>query len=408
VEPPSEQTTTTQESKDSEDDGPQQLEHRTGKLTTRKDQRGLWPRLFDYPGRLIQNMVRAPRPLGDGSPDLQKIAKLAEQSPRANAYLSVDSELRAYECDAGVVTFATSGRTAFVVGGPHTGGNEQMTKDLLNKFQGAAKAVGYRRILLFPLLGDQRHLADNTGFETIETGSEAFIDLDEFTLRGKEFADLRQMRNRAQKRYNLSVDELDPESDRQAMTRVYRSWLEERPSRHRMTLVVGRPQFDRPLGRRYFGVRDDSGLRVFLTLVPCFDGRGWGVDVMARPGDAPAGAMDLLISETALAVRDEGAELFSVGACPMALKSEESARHRPLLRAAFRYLYGSKLGNRLFNFQSLHRYKMKFNPRWEPVCLAAWPRVSAAGLYVGCGMWGLFGAPWRTSPRPAITAAPSS
>lgn len=366
--------------------------------TIQRSKRRLLPLLLDAPGRLIQRWVSAPDPLGESSPDLDDIARHAQRSNRANGYLSVDSELRAFRCDSGVVTFATSGRTAFVVGGPHTNTEAGETSALLKQFREAAESCGYRRILLFPILAAERDAAHNAGFDTVVTGVEAFVDLEEFTLAGKNFADLRQMRNRAKKRYDASVVELYPDANRVELERVYQTWLSERPTRHRMTLVVGKPEFEKPRGRRYFGVKTGDHLEAFITLVPCFDGRGWGVDVMARPDATPAGAMDLLISEAAKLVRDEGAELFSIGACPMAITEAGGRREHPLIRMVFRTLYSTRLGNRLFNFRSLHRYKMKFNPRWESVYMATWPRVSVFSLYVGCGMWGLFGSPWRSSP----------
>ncbi|MCA9531353.1 MAG: DUF2156 domain-containing protein [Myxococcales bacterium] len=366
---------------------------------THPDRRGWLPALLDAPGRCAQGLVHPPAPLGEARPDLDHVASVARKSRRANGYLSVDPELRAFECAAGLVTFATSGRTAFIVGGPHTGGQPAHIPALLSSFVEAARASGYRQVLLFPVLGTERDASLEAGFDTVPTGVEAFVDLQHLDFRGRAFADLRQMRNRARRRYGASVAELSPTRDRAAMEQVYARWLAERPAAHRMTLVVGKPALDAPRGRRYFGVSTPQGLQAFLSVVPCFDGSGWGVDVMARPRATPAGAMDLLISDAALALRREGARVFSLGACPMALRGVPATPSHWLLRGIFWYLYRSFLGNRLFNFRSLHHYKRKFAPDWEPVYMAAWPRVSARALYVGCGMWGLFGAPWRIGAR---------
>jgi len=84
----------------------------------------------------------------------------------------------------------------------------------------------------------------------------------------------------------------------------------------------------------------------------------------------------------------------------MALDGVPATPTHWLLRGIFWYLYRSYLGNKLFNFRSLHQYKIKFAPEWKTVYMAAWPRVSARALYVGCGMWGLFGPPWRIHVDP--------
>jgi lysylphosphatidylglycerol synthetase-like protein (DUF2156 family) len=97
--------------------------------------------------------------------------------------------------------------------------------------------------------------------------------------------------------------------------------------------------------------------------------------------------MDHLLATAAERLRDEGATTLSLGACPMAGIPHTDRGWLPRL---FRLLYASRAGNRLFGFQSLHHFKAKFRPRWEPLYLAASPRPGAWSLYVGCRMWGLY------------------
>ncbi|MCA9572677.1 MAG: hypothetical protein KC656_32785, partial [Myxococcales bacterium] len=76
------------------------------------------------------------------------------------------------------------------------------------------------------------------------------------------------------------------------------------------------------------------------------------------------------------------------GACPMAGVPFDP--RRPVLTAIFRLLYGTWLGNRVFGFRNLVRFKDKLAPRWEPVHFAARPGLGAWALYQGCRMWGLY------------------
>jgi phosphatidylglycerol lysyltransferase len=100
----------------------------------------------------------------------------------------------------------------------------------------------------------------------------------------------------------------------------------------------------------------------FVTFVPIF-GKGWGLDLMRRGGDAPNGLMEFLIASAALQFQSEGAGLLSLGLSPLAgaepdpAESEMIARGRQLLYQRFNLFYG---------FKGLHAFKEKFGPRWEP------------------------------------------
>ena len=160
-----------------------------------------------------------------------------------------------------------------------------------------------------------------------------------------------------------------------------------------MALVVGSPSFDAPLGRRYFAVGDGSEGTpcAFISLGPGWSGRGWGLDVMARDPDAPAGAMELLITQAATRVFEEGAQHFSLGAAPLFAGPKNRVRAEHYLETMMQWIFQSRLANRFFHFESLARFKMKFAPTWQPVFIGIWPRPSIRALYGGCRMWGLFG-----------------
>ena len=128
-------------------------------------------------------------------------------------------------------------------------------------------------------------------------------------------------------------------------------------------------------------------------MTPGWGGKGYGLDVLARHPQAPPGAVDLLISESLFSLQQEGIEVFSLGSCPL-IETGELERDDPRsLRWAFRLLRDKSWGNHIFRFQSLFRFKEKFDPRWEPIYIAGWPNIGFRTLYAGCRMWGLFGPP---------------
>ncbi|MCZ7583502.1 MAG: DUF2156 domain-containing protein [Deltaproteobacteria bacterium] len=351
-----------------------------------------WRVLLDLPGRAADRALGA-APAPDETGNIE--TPLVRSSPRANAYLSLEPGLRVFRRGDHLLTYHAQGRDAFVVGGLH--GPRDSAAGALRELGGRLASAGFRRVLLFPVSRDELNVVRAAGFDAIHTGSEAFCDPTRFFLAGKPRADLRQMLNRASRRSDLELVEMDPARHAPLLRAVYDAWLAERPVKRRLRLLVGTPMFDRPEGRRYFAVmeRDAHLPAAFLTLTPGWSGAGFGVDVMARLPDAPAGAMDLLIYGVIRRLAEQDVRLLSLGACPMSERAPVGVDDKPLLRVAFRVLEGTRLGNEIFRFRSLAHFKGKFAERWEPVYVACRGRVTAWSLYAGCRMWGLFAADAR-------------
>jgi len=349
--------------------------------------------LLGLPGRLVDGLWGAARPVDLPEVTTAAAAGLVARSPRGNAYLALEPSLRRARIGEGLLAYRVAARNAFIVGGLH-GPLEAAARGLV-ELRERLRGAGVRRVVVVPVSTDEVGVVQEAGFGVVQVASEALVDPRTFGLTGGALADLRQMVNRATGRFDLTVREIRPETEGTPWARVYERWLASRPSGHAMSLLVGSPAVDEPLGRRYFAAVEpgEGGRLVAVTsIAPGWGGRGFGVDIMAREPDAPAGAMDLLLAEVIGTLGDEGVEILSLGACPMA--GIEADGHTPRwLRALFRFLYASKLGNRVFPFRQLHRFKAKFAPRWEPVYLAGWPSAGPWTVYVGGRMWGLFGPP---------------
>ncbi len=367
----------------------------------------LLARALDVPGAILDALGGSARPF-PRSPEVDLLhadsLTTVAASPRANAYLSLERGLVPLKVGEGLLAVATTRRHAFAVGGIHLDpavrlGDVQVeaaTIELLSAFRSSAEAAGYRRALLFPVDDIELRAVHQAGFDTLQVGAEAHIDLSTYDLNGRRHADLRQMLNRAAKRYRLTVAELSASEAEAAATSTVARWLASRPLHSRMRLLVGSACFDRPAHRRYFAcfAPDSADAVALITVTPGWNGKGAGLDVMARAPGAPAGAMELLVHHAMTTLTAEGATHFSLGACPMSVGAAvpaSSLRHRLLLRV-FRAIYRSRMMNRLFRFRSLVHFKSKFDPTWRSVHIAAWPRVSAGALYAGCRMWGLFGS----------------
>lgn len=306
--------------------------------------------------------------------------RLSEAHP--TGYLALEEGLFSHGSGQEQVHFAQRAGTAFAVG------VSGLKQELLTGFLKARRRAGLRRVLLFPLLGADEQQALDAGFSTMRVGQEASLDLKKFGTSGGAMADLRQMLNRAKRRYEIRVSEESPQSLAPEAEGLYRDWLASRVQNQPMSVLVGSPGFERPTGRRYFSARGPSGqLVAFVTVVPGYFGEGSGIDVLARQPTAPAGAMELLLVKIAETLAEDGQSRLSLGCVP--LRGVDASDH-PLLGRLMKQIHDTRLGNRLFPFQGLGTFKDKFRPDWQDVSMGAWPRLDALALYEGCSLWGLF------------------
>lgn len=326
---------------------------------------------------------------GSGSPT--EVYPLVRASARwPEAHLALEEGLSHYVDEGHVVAWQRRGSTAFAVGGVNA--EPEARSGLLLRFGEALAAGGVRRRLLFPVRREELEGAREAGFTAVQVGVEAWMDLPGLDTRGRAWAHVRQMVNRARRR-GVTVDEAAPADHAGELGEIYAAWLAARRPKWRMKLLVGSPGLDHPFDRRYFVARSGGRIEAFVTVLPGREGQ-WGLDVMCRRPDAIPGTMESLVLAVARALQAEGADALSLGPCPMAGVPTRGVGElegpAPLLRSVFTMLFATKLGNRVFAFQNLYRFKNKFNPRWDPVYFAAQPRLGMVELYLGCRMWGLY------------------
>ncbi|WP_308194667.1 phosphatidylglycerol lysyltransferase domain-containing protein [Pseudonocardia kujensis] len=107
--------------------------------------------------------------------------------------------------------------------------------------------------------------------------------------------------------------------------------------------------------------------------------RGWTLDVMRRREGGFRPVVEFLIASACLAFREEGAAVVSLSGAPLA-RTDASGDTAVLDRLL------DTLGARLeplYGFRSLHAFKAKFQPRYEPMHLvfrdeADLPRLGVA------------------------------
>ena len=232
-----------------------------------------------------------------------------------------------------------------------------------------------RSPVFYEVLEPDLSLYHDLGFDLFKLGELATIRLEEFTLAGKRWEDLRQAVNRSTKE-QLTFEIVEPPFDTVLMSEVERvsdAWLADKGA-HEKSFSLGRFDADYFAWSPLALVRRAGELIAFANVLPPYGPNGTAsVDLMRHVDDAPRGTMDFLFARVMQWARDQGHGSFSLGMAPLSNVGDNPyARINERLAAlAFQY------GGRFYNYQGLRRYKEKFQPEWTGSYLA-YPR----GLWV--------------------------
>ncbi len=242
------------------------------------------------------------------------------------------------------------------------------------------------------------------GLHSYKVGEEAIVPVSCFTTKGKVGAPVRHSVTRA-RRDGLMVrcwqGEPLPQPVYLGMRRITAAWMAQHHTQMQMGFSMGRFPADwsqKLLTAVAFDAHGEA--QAFVTWTPLYAGNGWSLDNMRRLADTTPGTMEMLIATSIEWAQARGYATMSLGLAPLAgLESglerdlrgmtdvETTGGQQPIVEsrswlersAAFLHQHKLLLGN----YTSLHFFKNKFNPVWEPRYLIvrdtrALPRVLAA------------------------------
>lgn len=226
----------------------------------------------------------------------------------------------------------------------------------------------------YQTLPDDLELYRSLGFRVLQIGEEAIVDLNTFNLKGKANQNLRTAINRLSKSghqikfYEPPVSDellrqLKPVSDEWlkmmngAEKQFSVGWFEEAFLRNCWVAVVYTP---------------DGQISAFANVISGYKEKEVVVDLMRRRAEVENGTMEFIFASMLLHFQQLGYEGFNLSLSPLAGVGE--AQGSPRLEKVFHYLYEHL--NNFYNFKGLHKFKQKFQPRWEPRYLV-YPRLSA-------------------------------
>jgi len=259
----------------------------------------------------------------------------------------------------GLVSFRTSGSFAVVLGQPVCK-NTQDELILLEEFEeycidSGLRSAYYRvdeaSLPLFRLMGKR----------SLIIGQEAIVDINKFTLEGKNKKSMRNGLNSLEKAGFKTCIYEAPIKDGilQKLELVSRDWLE---ATNREEIVFTQGLFDRKKLKEQTIItieNEDEQVFGFLNIIPDFAPGEATYDLIRKSSDAPGGVNDALIIALIEYCKLHHYKFLNLGLAP--LSGIEEAKDLPEKTLKFAY---EKL-QQFRHYRGLRDFKEKFLPEWQ-------------------------------------------
>ena len=317
--------------------------------------------------------------VGGTDEERERASKIIQQHGRSSlAHFCLLPDKSYYFSPSGktVIAYVPKGRGAIALGDP-IGASEDL-KDAI---------IGYREYCdrndwypaFYQTLPDHLSLYKTLGFKAVKIGEEGIVDLHTFTTQGKAGRNLRNSLNRFSKLGYL-VKFYQPPIAEEMLDRlkvISDEWLNEmQGSEKRFSL--GWFDYNYLRNCEIATVEGKEGIIAFANIIPEYQLNEITLDLMRKLKDTEHGVMEFLFVSLFQHYQKLDYDSFNLGLSALSgLKEERTSR----LEGGLDYLYEHI--NRFYNFQGLHGFKDKFNPRWESryliyPSLAALPDVVVA------------------------------
>ena len=237
---------------------------------------------------------------------------------------------------------------------------------------------------LFSVTDTAAEAARAAGWRTVQIAEDTLIDLPGIAFKGKKWQDIRTALNKAGREgVEFRVVTLAEESFAvlAQVRAISEQWVGDKGLPEMGFTLGGVDEAMDPAVRVGLAVDAGGSLHGVTSWLPVYgpggDGaggddhgqgevRGWTLDVMRRRKDGFRSVMEFMIASACLAFGAEGYEFLSLSGAPLAREDtgddlDRTDRMLDKLGASLEPFYG---------FRSLHAFKAKFSPRYEPVHLA--------------------------------------
>jgi phosphatidylglycerol lysyltransferase len=211
------------------------------------------------------------------------------------------------------------------------------------------------------------------GWSHVQIAEDTMIDLDGLELRGRKWQNVRSALNRAGKEgivYRQVVLADEPWAVRAQVRAISEEWVGDKGLPEMGFTLGGIDEALDPQSRVGLAIDSDGSVHGITSWLPVYGPanqvHGWTLDLTRRRADGFRPVMEFLIGSAILAFQKQGMRFVSLSGAPLA-RSEPDAKATPVDRLLD--VLGQEL-EPVYGFRSLHMFKTKFNPRYEPMYLA--------------------------------------
>jgi phosphatidylglycerol lysyltransferase len=258
------------------------------------------------------------------------------------------------------ISYVLEGDVAVVAGDPI--GPEEEMLPVISQFMSYCHKQDWTTVF-WQVRDVYTELYRQAGMHLLKIGEDPVINIDTFTLAGKAMANTRTSTRHAEKSglhvvfYRGLVQDAEQLAQ---MEQISRAWLASKGGSE-MGFSMGRFDAHGDDEQVYaLAVDRDNNVYGFVSFVPIYGRKGWGIDLMRRTARVPVGTMELIIVRSMEYLKAGGAGIVSLGLAPM---SNINHSDETLLEYGIDFL--SNFVGDLSKKSSLCNFKKKFQPGWE-------------------------------------------
>lgn len=215
-------------------------------------------------------------------------------------------------------------------------------------------------ILFLNSTGEYKKELLSLGLHQAKYGEDCIFTLDEYDLKGKRAQKIRTAINKSKKLgvevHEYKIEEGRDEFIENSFREITDAWIKNKGSMM-MEFTVGSMNLEAPENRRYFYSILDGVIIAFVVFVPYDNRKGYIADITRRREGAPQGAVESIIYDGFMTLKEEGAEEGNMGLCPLYnVVDDFSGFNEKFLNEIYERF------SKFYNFKALRHSKEKYGP----------------------------------------------
>ena len=305
-------------------------------------------------------------------PYIFKVESQEEEQHRAKAMLdkygrTADDYFKSYFDKAfyfghqveGFIAYKLSSGFAIVLGEPVCADNPEKMEILINEFEKFCLDNGIKSAY-YKIDGKWLDLFYSIGKKSLPIGQEAVVEVEGFSLEGKEKKSLRNALNALEKKGYFTKVYSPPIKDGtlQKLKLVSDEWIR---TLNRKEIIFSSGIFDwKELKEQEIICIEnhDEKIVAFLNVMPDYALDEGTYDLIRKTADAPTGVMDALIVKLIINLKEKGIKKLNMGMASMSGISKPKDVPEWVIKFAYERLRQFK------HYHGIYEFKDKFNPSW--------------------------------------------